>query len=321
MDTGVLLLNLGGPDSLQSVRPFLFNLFSDREIIKLGPNFFQKGQRPLQRYIAWAISILRAGKSKSMYKQIGGGSPILEITTAQANKLEEYLTPSLGFRVYVGMRYWHPYIKDTIEKMRSDGIKKIIALSLYPHYSKATTGSAFSELKRALSNTGIDCRFIEYWYDNHYYIDALSDVIAQGIGEFNGRLRDILFSAHGLPVSLIKEGDPYVEHINKTIDCLKKDLNGYDLHLSYQSRSGPVEWLSPSTEEMILGLAKKGIKDILIVPISFVSDHIETLYEIDIKYKKLGLLNDMTIRRTRSLNTHPLFIKALGDIVAMGVKI
>jgi ferrochelatase len=308
MDTGVILLNLGGPDSLKSVKPFLFNLFSDREIIKLGP-------KPLQKQIAWTISTLRAGKSISMYSQIGGGSPIFEITNNQARLLEEYLAPSIGCRVYVGMRYWHPFIKDTVFQMEADGIKKVIALTLYPHYSKAATGSAFNELKRALIGKDMDCRIIDSWYDNRYYIEALSSLMDQGIAQFNGELTDILFSAHGIPVSFIKEGDPYAQHINKTIDCLKGRYSSYKFHLSYQSRSGPVEWLSPSTEEMIIGLAQEGIKNLLIVPISFVSDHIETLYEIDIKYKKLAEDNNMTMLRTKSLNTHPLFIKALGEMI------
>ncbi|MBF0541968.1 MAG: ferrochelatase [Nitrospirae bacterium] len=308
MDTGVILLNLGGPDNLQSVKPFLYNLFSDREIIKLGPKF-------LQRQIAWLISTLRAGKSISMYKQIGGGSPILEITKSQGRRLEEYIASSLGYKVYVGMRYWHPYIKDTVNQMEDDGIKNIIALTLYPHYSKATTGSAFSELKRALIGRNIDCRFIESWFDNVYYIDALIDLIDQGISQFNGRLKDILFSAHGLPVSFIKEGDPYVQHINKTMDSLRKKYASFTFHLSYQSRSGPVQWLAPSTEDMINELAHKGISNLLVVPISFVSDHIETLYEIDIKYKKLSEMNNMTMRRIESLNTHPLFIKTLAEMI------
>ena len=311
MDTGVILLNLGGPDSLTSVRPFLYNLFSDREIIKLGT-------KSLQKYIAWTISAIRAKKSISMYEQIGGNSPILKITTAQATKLEEYLAPTLGYSVYVGMRYWHPYIIDTIDHMSSQGINKIIALSLYPHYSKATTGSAFNELKRVLQGRDIECKYIETWYDSNYYIDALIEVIEKGISNFNGELCDILFSAHGLPVSFINEGDPYVDHINKTIDCLRVHLSSYRFHLSYQSRSGPVKWLSPSTEETIIDLAKKGTKNLLIVPISFVSDHIETLYEIDIEYKKLAEDNNMIMRRTESLNTNPLFIKALGELILKG---
>ena len=189
---GVLLLNLGGPDSLDAVRPFLYNLFSDREIIRLGPAFMQK---PL----AWLISAARSAKSRRMYGMIGGKSPILEITTAQANALEKALNREIfqsdslqkgeqaklfggegqshGFKVYVGMRYWHPFISDTVNKIIKDGIKDIVVLSLYPHYSKTTTGSSVDELMNTVEGRGLNIRYIEQWYDFPPYIDALCYLI------------------------------------------------------------------------------------------------------------------------------------------------
>ncbi|MBI5098137.1 MAG: ferrochelatase [Nitrospirae bacterium] len=327
---GVVLLNLGGPDSIQSVRPFLYNLFSDREIIRLGPAFLQKP-------IAKLISSLRSKKTEYMYSQIGGKSPILDITTVQAEALEKALNSSKFqvpssklFKVYIGMRYWHPFIKDTIDKIIQDGVKHLIVLSLYPHYSKATTGSSLEEFKRVISqfqvpSSKFQVEYIDRWYDFQPYIDALSDLIAQGISEFNGqrtRTTDthILYSAHSLPQSFIDEGDPYLDHIKSTITAVNSSLVTHhslhvQWHLSFQSKTGPIKWLEPTTEETIIRLAKEGCKNLFIIPISFVSDHIETLYEIDILYNKLAEKHGITLKRCRALNTSEKFILAMKELV------
>jgi ferrochelatase len=308
---GVLLLNLGGPDTLDAVRPFLYNLFSDRDIIKLGPSLLQK---PIAKF----ISITRAGKTCDMYKLIGGGSPILRITSEQADALHQALKPHGDFKVYIGMRYWHPFIADTLREMNEEGIRECIVLSLYPHYSIATTGSSVKELKKHLDNYSIQFSYTDSWYDNSLYIDALSDSIARSIKDEN-KEHEILYSAHSLPVSFIENGDPYVDHINETIRLVNARLSesGYKFnsHLAYQSRSGPVEWLAPSTDDKIVELAKKGVKELVVVPISFVSDHIETLYEIDVLYKDLASENGIILNRVDSLNTSPKFIDALKDLV------
>ena len=322
---GVILLNLGGPDSLQAVRPFLYNLFSDREIIRLGPLFLQKP-------VAWLISFFRSKKTKRLYSLIGGKSPILNITMAQAKALEGALNSSLSlqslhppfikggrgvFKVYVGMRYWHPFIDEVVPEMHRSGIKRIVALNMYPQYSHATTGSSMSRFKKVLSQYPMEVFFITSWFNHPLYIEALVDVIKRGL-EGWGDVH-VLFSAHNLPETLIKEGDPYVEQINGTIKEITKRLN-IQWHLSYQSKSGPVKWLEPSTEEMLKRFAEKGFKNILLVPISFVSDHIETLYEIDILYKGLASRLGLALKRVDSLNTHPLFIGALKDIIMKGLK-
>jgi ferrochelatase len=339
---GVILLNLGGPDSLQAVRPFLYNLFSDREIIRLGPPFLQKP-------VAWLISFFRSKKTKRLYSLIGGKSPILNITMAQAKALEEELNkrsevntqgsppptpPPRGgrvrervkFKVFVGMRYWHPFIDEVVPEMHRSGIKRIVALNMYPQYSHATTGSSMSRFKKVLSQYPMEVFFITSWFNHPLYIEALVDVIKKGLKSFNSELRTpsselniVLFSAHNLPETLIKEGDPYVKQINGTIKEITKRLN-IQWHLSYQSKSGPVKWLEPSTEEMLKRFAEKGFKNILLVPISFVSDHIETLYEIDILYKGIASRLGLALKRVDSLNTHPLFIEALKDIVMKGLK-
>ncbi len=327
---GVILLNLGGPDSIQAVKPFLYNLFSDRQIIRLGPSFMQK---PL----AWLISTTRSKKTEQYCILIGGKSPILEITKAQAKALEESLnselrTPisDLFFRVYTGMRYWRPFIEDVVLQMQKDGIKKVIALSLYPQYSIATSGSSFSKFNEATSHFQMETACVESWYNNPYYIDALVDVIRKGLDSFfpsslgsnsafslqPSAFNDIhvLFSAHSLPRKIIAQGDPYVDQTMGTIREITKKLN-IKWRLSYQSKSGPVKWLAPSTKDKIRELAKEGVKNILMVPISFVSDHTETLYEIDILYKNLAGALGIQMKRTESLNTHPIFIEALKDIV------
>lgn len=337
--TGVLLLNLGGPDSLSAVRPFLYNLFSDRDIIRLGPSFLQKP-------IAWIISTFRSSKSRGMYAMIGGKSPILEITSAQAEALERslntevenvgksedakppaaqqlsFLTSRSLYKVYVGMRYWHPYIKDAVNSVIQDGIKDLIVLSLYPHYSCTTTGSSVSAFRKAADDKGLKIRYIEQWYDFPPYIDALAELVYESFKEFNGGETFLLYSAHSLPKSFIDEGDPYLSHINRTVDAVNSRLseapyNMKDIRsqISFQSRSGPVEWLEPATDETIAALGKEGCRNILVIPISFVSDHIETLYEVDILFKELAARHGMMLRRCRSLNTSEKFINALKELV------
>ncbi len=332
--TGILLLNLGGPDSLDAVRPFLYNLFSDRDIIKLGPAFFQK---PLAAFIA----TLRAKKTQGMYRLIGGKSPLRDITTAQAAALEDALNLNylaMGnrtYRVYVGMRYWHPFIEESVERMHRDGISDIVALTLYPHYSIATTGSSIIKLEKAAMETYrternqcretcenssyiIRCphftlRCITSWYNHPLYIEAIDECIARGFALFKEQ-PEVLFSAHSLPQKFIDDGDPYLKEIEGTITAVTKKI-AMRWHLSFQSKSGPVKWLEPSTEQMIEELARRGVKDLLVVPISFVSDHIETLYEIDILYKDMAHSLGINLQRAESLNTSPTFIKALAEIV------
>lgn len=343
---GVILLNLGGPDSLRAIRPFLFNLFSDRQIIRLGPPFLQK---PL----AGLISTLRLRKTERMYRLIGGRSPIKEITEAQALALEEALNtrprvepqekyhtrPTDGkdgnqggasfFKVYVGMRYWHPFIEDVIPRIYSDGIRKLIALSLYPQYSVATSGSSLSRFGEVAAGYQVETVCISSWHDHPLYIEALVDVIKKGLESFSdsspiarpssSKIVHVLFSAHSLPKKIIDQGDPYVDQIMGTIGEITKQLP-LTWHLSYQSKSGPVEWLEPSTDEKLGELARNGVKNVLVVPISFVSDHIETLYEIDILYKNLAGSLGVRLERTDSLNTRPKFIEALRDIVEKSLK-
>ncbi len=327
--TGVLLLNLGGPDSLEAVRPFLYNLFSDREIIRLGPSFLQKP-------IAWLISTFRSKKTIAMYRQIGNKSPILDLTTAQAEALEKALNredetritePGTRFKVYIGMRYWRPFTETTVAQILEDNVDRLIVLTLYPHYSKATTGSSVSDLNTYIKNSDLDVMYINEWYDFPLYIDALAGLMAEGISEYKGEDFHLLFSAHSLPQSFIDEGDPYLDHIKSTIEMVIKRLGskpynyaGLQYQLSFQSKTGPVKWLEPSTEEAIEKLAESECRNLFVVPISFVSDHIETLYEIDILYKELADKYGIKLRRCKALNTSETFIHAMEQLVLDNMK-
>lgn len=312
-NTAVLLLQMGGPDSISAVEPFLLNLFSDRDIIKIGPAF-------LQPFIARFICRKRAPKVEGYYEKIGGKSPIRELTEDQAKALEAVLGD--GYRCFVAMRYWKPTTIEALAAIKKEGISRIIALSLYPHYSRATTGSSINELKRVLAQAGIDFQvaYIDRFYNHPLYIQALAQNIEQGLAQFSDRSRvALVFSAHSLPQSFIDEGDPYLDHILETVRLVMERLGDVEYHLAFQSRAGPVKWLEPSTEEMMKHLAAEGRKEMLMVPLSFVSDHIETLYEVDVQYaeeaKELGMEK---FRRSPSLNSSPLFIQCLAELVKKG---
>ncbi len=304
----IILLNLGGPEKLADVRTFLYNLFSDRQIIRLGPAFMQK---PL----AWWIAKKRAPKSQGYYEQIGGGSPLNKITSEQCAALENQLSNSADFKAYMAMRYWQPFAKEILAQITGAGITKIVALTLYPHYSVATTGSSLFDLRgtAAALEKAPEIVEIEAWPEQPKYINCLSSRILEGL-QNSPENTEVVYSAHSLPVKFIQEGDPYVEHLKKTIQAIeeKTKIAG---HLCFQSRSGPVEWLSPSTPEMIEQLANEGHKGILMVPISFVSDHVETLCEIDIQYREKAEQLGLHFSRTPSLNTDPEFIAGLADLV------
>ncbi|MGE0917482.1 ferrochelatase [Trichlorobacter lovleyi] len=312
-DTAIILLQMGGPDSLEAVRPFLLNLFSDREIIKIGPAW-------LQPLIARMIVRRRTPAVMEKYREIGGRSPIQELTRAQADTL----AAKLGIPCHVGMRYWHPFTAETLAQLRKTGTKKLVALSLYPHYSRATSGSSFNDLTRCLADLDSDLEVVRipHFYDHPLYIDALTEKIEAGLASFPNRTGvQLLFSAHSLPQSFIAEGDPYLEHIQATVRLVMERFEGVQHRLAFQSRAGPVKWLEPSTDDTLKELAANGCKSLLMVPLSFVSDHIETLHEIDIEYAaeahKIGISD---FRRTESLNSSPTFISCLTELVRQALK-
>ncbi|WP_353930320.1 ferrochelatase [Okeanomitos corallinicola TIOX110] len=319
---GVLLLNLGGPDKLEDVGPFLYNLFSDPEIIRLP---FRWMQKPL----AWFIATRREKTSQENYKHIGGGSPLRRITEEQGDALKAKLEEmGKAADIYVGMRYWHPYTEEAIAQLAEDKIDKLVILPLYPQFSISTSGSSFRLLEKLWQETPklqpLEYTVIPSWYKQPGYLQAMAELIIEQLNKFpHPDQAHIFFSAHGVPKSyVIEAGDPYQQEIEECTQLIMQTLNRPNDHtLAYQSRVGPVEWLQPYTEDALKELGAKGVKDLVVVPISFVSEHIETLQEIDIEYREIaeeaGIEN---FRRAAAPNTHPVFIQALADLVVESLE-
>jgi ferrochelatase len=320
--TAIVLFNLGGPSDLAAVEPFLINLFSDREIIQLP------GGAALQPAMARLIAKLRGRSVRENYQRIGGGSPQLRITRDQADALEQRLNAGSGghqhYRVFIAMRYSRPASTDALEAIAAAGIRRIVTLTLFPHFSKATTGSSRNEFDRALAaprwRGQFEVSHIEHYPTDPRYVEAVTETVRIAWNEIPADRRDktmLLFSAHGLPQRFIDEGDPYVSHIDATRFAVLERLNLPNRQrIAYQSRTGPVRWIGPGTEETIKELAEEGITDVLVIPLSFVSDHIETLYEVDILFADAARAAGITgYHRTPALNTHPLFIEALAGLV------
>lgn len=283
MKTAVVLFNLGGPDSVDVVQPFLENLFNDPDIFKL----------PFQKRLAKFISRKRAPKVIEEYKLIGGKSPIGDWTELQRKRLEDLLRlKSVNADVFVAMRYWHPLTEETVKKVESGGYDKVILLPLYPHYSISTTGSSFNEWKRFYRGDTTKLVYVNSYFKDELYLKAVNEKIEEGLKKFPEKIKgevNLVFSAHGTPKSYIKKGDPYLCEIMVTVEEIMK-LRNNDLphHLCFQSKVGPMKWLEPSTDSMIEKLASEGRKHLLIIPISFVSDHVETLFELDIEYRHIA---------------------------------
>lgn len=318
MRLGVLLFNLGGPESLADVRPFLFNLFSDPEIVRFPVP-------ALQKPLAWLISRTRHKKSAGYYTLIGGGSPLRRITEAQGQALEqELLKRGVTANVYIGMRYWKPSTARALEQIIRDEISDLVLLPLYPQFSVSTTGSSFKDFVSLVDSRGglreMRRHYITYWHVNEAYVARLASMIEEEAARFPdtrpGSIH-LLFSAHGVPESYIKRGDPYLRHTQETIKLVSERLgNSYPIHLSFQSKVGPVRWLEPSTAAKLRELKGRGVDQVLAIPISFVSDHIETLYELDILYRDLAEeIGIKTYRRLPAFNCDQGFIKVLADLV------
>lgn len=319
---GILGLNLGGPRNLDDVGPFLSRLFADREIIRLP------GGALGQRLLAGLIVRARLNAVRRNYASIGGGSPILRHTAAQLRGVARRLADRTGtaFRPYVAFRYSEPTSDEALRAMARDGVRDAVVLTLYPHYSTATTGSSLRELDRALLRTGLAEHFrfrvIDRWYDHPGYLDALARRVRDALHHWPPQRKRhvvLLFSAHSLPRSFVDDGDPYPAHVAATVKAVVHRL-GADAparcQLAYQSQTGPVRWLEPRTEHVLAELGREGARDVLVLPVSFVSDHIETLYEVDqlfaVAATRAGIT---TFRRTRSLNDDPDFLDALADLV------
>jgi ferrochelatase len=315
----VVLLQLGGPDHLGAIKPFLYNLFCDPDIIDLPGAFL------FRKPLASLISNLRAPKVQVLYRKIGGKSPILDQTLIQAKALQKFLTDHRSeVPVYIAMRYWHPFTGETMDQMVRDGFNQIILLPLYPHFSGSTTGSSLNEWKRLLRQKNLEKRIhytlIKDYFDNPDYIESLVLRIKETLSRFPEGERDqvhLVFSAHGTPLSLVKKGDPYSIQIRATYEAVIKTGNfSQASSLCFQSKVGPQKWLEPSLTGTIESLAGKGVKNMLAIPIAFVSEHIETLSEINMEAREqaheLGVTH---FEMMPALLDHPSFIRCLGELV------
>ncbi|HEX5819505.1 MAG TPA: ferrochelatase, partial [Gemmatimonadales bacterium] len=316
--TGIVMLNMGGPATLDAVEPFLTELFLDREIIQL----------PWQGVLGPFIAKRRAPKVQKLYAAMGGGSPILPLTRAQgeglARRLDERSPGTAPHRCYVAFRYVTPTSAEALREMQADGVERAVAFTQYPQYSCSTTGSSLNELWRAADRLGVGQRqewsVIDRWGTHPGFVAAMAETVEEGLRTFPpAERRDVLllFSAHSLPLAVIDRGDPYPQEIGATTAAVMELLGHRNPYLlAYQSEVGPVRWLGPSTERVIRQLGARAQRNVLVVPIAFTSDHIETLSEIDREYGHLA--REVGIRRfhrTTALNDRPAFLDALADVV------
>ncbi len=309
---GVVLFQLGGPDTLEAIEPFLYNLFCDPDIIDFP--FARIGRKPLAKL----ISSTRARKVQHHYSVIGGGSPIRRFTEQQARALEAHLADvGVNARCFVAMRYWHPFTSEAIAQLRASGCDEVVLLPLYPHYSSTTTGSSLNEWNRLFQND-MPVHCVDTFYEHPLYLGALIEKIEEALARFPNRQRpELVFSAHSVPLAVIEKGDPYQRHIEHTVELLMRRGGWRNHHrLCYQSKVGASKWLQPSLHSTLKHLSAERIKEVCIVPISFVSDHVETLGEIDHEAREeaheLGIEQ---FEMSSGLNDSPTFIAALADLV------
>lgn len=352
---GVVLFQLGGPDSRAAVEPFLYNLFSDPDIIDLPLGWLAR--KPLARFLARR----RKKHVVHAYEEIGGGSPIGLLTERQARALERALRPHVEPRVVVAMRYWHPFTAEAVRQLEAASLDAGVLLPLYPQYSMATTGSSLHEWNRCYRGQGIPVRIIEQFYDHPLYLDAVVANINLSLRHFASRAPSaettqqaritnheslaasqqpllashvhLLFSAHGLPMSFLERGDPYQRQVEETVRLVME--RGADLasrsglrdawpnshSLCYQSKVGRQRWLEPSLDSTLVRLASQGARQVLVVPISFVTEHVETLYEINVEAReKARALGIEQFEMMPALNDSPRFIAALADLVLRAAR-
>ena len=322
---GIMLLNLGSPEKLDEVEDFLFNLFNDEDIIRL-PNAI----KPLQGLIARRIASSRAPGSREAYESIGGGSPLTKLTNEQGEKLVEELgRRGIQAKSYVGMRYWYPFTEEAVDEILKDGVNRLVILPMYPQYSISTTGSSIRLLDKMIRKNSkmwdprsMDHTVIPDWFDHPGFVKAQAKFINRELEEFKNTPDEVkvLFSAHGVPESYIKAGDPYKDQIEKCVELIMAEVNKdhpgkFKSDLSFQSKVGPVKWLDPYTEVTLEEMGKSGLKNVVVVPLSFVQEHVETLEEIDQEFAEVAEEAGIEkFKRVPALNSDPDFIKCLADM-------
>jgi ferrochelatase len=311
----IILFQLGGPETLDAVEPFLYNLFCDPDIINFPGSFLAR--KPLAKL----ISTRRSKNVAKHYAEIGGGSPIRRLTEQQARSLEAALRPRINARTIVAMRYWHPDTREAIATLERASYDELVLLPLYPHYSFATTGSSLKEWNRQFS-ARVPVRTVDHFFDHPDYIAAVVERINSVLRELDDPDQvHLVFSAHGLPLTLVEKGDPYPKQIEQTVK-LVQELGSWEnpFTLCFQSRVGPQKWLQPSLTTTVEKMAHSGVKRMLVIPISFLTEHIETLHEINIEAReeaeKLGVAE---FHMMPALNDSPLLIRALADLVLRAV--
>lgn len=321
--TAVVMMNMGGPRDLDEVNPFLTRLFLDRDLMRL----------PFQSRLAPMIARRRTPKIRQQYDDIGGGSPILQWTRLQGEKMAEMLdelSPSTApHKAYVAFRYARPLTEDCLEDLARDGVTRAVAFTQYPQYSCSTTGSSLNQLYREIAarkaqgapEGNIQWSVIDRWPTHPGLVQAFANRVREGLSRFPAEIRDqvpIMFSAHSLPMQVVSgRGDPYPAEVAATVAGVMQNLGWQNPYrLTWQSQVGPSAWLGPQTSDTVEGWAKQGHKHVLAVPIAFTSDHIETLYELDIELKEDAEKHGIHLERAPSLNDEPVFLRALADIVA-----
>jgi protoporphyrin/coproporphyrin ferrochelatase len=309
---GIVLFQLGGPDTLEAIEPFLYNLFCDPDIIDFP--FARIGRKPLAKL----ISTTRARKVEHHYATIGGASPIRRNTERQAQALEAELgRQGLDARCFVAMRYWHPFTGEAIAQLRAAECDDVVLLPMYPQYSSTTTGSSLNEWNR-LFHQYLPVYCVETFYRNTMYLDAVVEKVNQALARFDlDRQPEIVFSAHSIPMSVVEKGDPYQRQIEETVALLMQRGGWSNRHrLCYQSKVGASRWLQPSLRQTLRDLAAEGVREVCVVPVAFVSDHVETLAEIDHEAREQAQrLGFNQFEMSAGLNDSPTFIRALAEIV------
>ncbi len=316
---GVVLFQLGGPDSPEAVEPFLYNLFCDPDIINFPLAWIAR--KPLAKY----ISHRRAAVVREHYDAIGGRSPIRLLTARQATKLELALSKDYDVHCWVAMRYWNPLTAEAAAAVNASSLDKLILLPLYPHYSFATTVSSLKEWNRVYRPApgAPAAKMIDEFHTNPLYIDALVEKLNTSLTHFDDpNSAYLVFSAHGLPLSLIERGDPYQRQVEETVAAVMQRGGWPNEHmLCYQSRVGRQKWLEPSLVQTLPRLAQEGKKQLLIIPISFVTEHIETLHEINIEARNEALaVGVQQFEMMPALGDSPLFIEALAGLVRNAIR-
>ncbi|MCS7262947.1 MAG: ferrochelatase [Aquificaceae bacterium] len=329
--TGVVLLNMGGPDSLQAIQPFLYNLFSDHDIIRFP--------RPLQKPLAWLISRLRAKKTRHYYEIMGGKSPQREQTQAQAQALQRALGED--FKVVVALRYWHPTTEEALQELFKSPVERVLLLPLYPQYSRTTTGSSFNEFDRVFRrispkgkrfvlttlkgqerayfySSAMPVYKVSCYHEHPTYIRAMVENIKEHLPRWEEYF--FLFTAHSLPLSIIKEGDPYQRQTERTVGLIMEHFPGVGHALGYQSKVGPTRWLEPFTDRLLEELIASGVRKVAVIPVSFTCEHSETLYELDHLYGSMAREKGVDFVRVPTLKTHPTYIQALKEITLQTIS-